>query len=171
MSPAFNPQVAFQQVVQRLDGLQAAQEQTQQILLQTVDIQTSMLGTQNRMLDTQNRMQDTQNHMLDTQNRMLETQIRMQQDISQLQDSQLTLLRTQNQMLDYMKFTFDQQAKWNERQDQFNIIFLDELRGVKGEVQELKEDVREIKKKISGELEARLIKLEDFMNDQLRKAS
>ena len=49
--------------------------------------------------------------------------------------------------------------------------FLDEPRGAKGEVRELKEDVREIKKKISGELEARLSRLKDFMNDQLRKAS
>ena len=146
----FDPQDAFQQVVQRLDGLQSSQNQMLQVLIQTVDIQTGILETQHRMQETQSRMQE---------------------DIKQLQGSQLLLLKTQNKMLDYMKFTFDQQAKWNERQDQFNIIFLEELREVKGEVRELKSDVREIKKKVFGELESRLIKLEDFMNDQLRKAS
>ncbi len=150
MSPDFNPQAAFEQVIQRLDSLDASQKVVQQVLVQTMDIQTNMLQTQNQMLETQNQM--------------LETQNQMQLDIRQLQGSQLDLLRVQNRMLDYMKFAFDQQAKWNERQDQFNIVVLDELR-------EIKLDLREIKKKVFGEVETRLIKLEDFMNDQLRKAS
>ena len=157
MQPEFNPQAAFEQVTQRLDGLQASQDEMKQVLIQTVDIQTSMLETQGQLLHTQNRL-------LDTQTRMQETQSRMQEDQNQLLETQNQLLSTQNRMLDYMKFTFDQQAKWNERQDQFNIILLEEIRELKG-------DVREIKKKVFGEIETRLLKLEDFMNDQLRKAS
>ncbi|MGI4833191.1 MAG: hypothetical protein ACRYFK_06980 [Janthinobacterium lividum] len=105
MPPEFNPQAAFEQVTQHLDGLQASQDGMKRVLIQTADIQTAMLGVQQQMLETQNR-----------------------------------LVHTQNRMLDYMKFTFDQQAKWNERQDEFNIILLDEIRELKG-------DVREIKKK------------------------
>jgi len=153
MQPEFNPPVAFEQVTQRLDGLQASQNEMKQVLIRTVDIQTSILGTQQQMQHTQTQVLAPQNRMLHTQNQLLD-------DIRQLQGSQLALLQTQNQLLDYMKFTFNQQAKWNERQDQFNII-----------IRELKGDVREIKKQVFGEIEARLVKSEDFMNDQLRKAS
>ncbi|RZK29749.1 MAG: hypothetical protein EOO57_18880, partial [Hymenobacter sp.] len=103
MSPTLDAQAAFAQVGQRLGAVQESQLQTQRILLQTVEIQTGMLAALRQTQATQ-------------------------ADIRQLRDSHLTLLRVQNSMLDYMKFTFDQQAKWNERQDQFNSIFLDELR-------------------------------------------
>lgn len=171
MSPDFNPQAAFEQVTQRLDAMQASQNQTQQILLQTVDIQTEMLKELRQTQATQAQMQVTQAEMQVTQAQMQATQAEMQADIRQLRDSHLTLLKVQNGMMDFMKFTFDKQAQWNERQDQFNIIFLDELRDLKREVRQRDFDAKTEGDKMYKELKDRLGRLEDFMNDQLRKAS
>jgi|GEM_PF-2758493 len=157
MSPAFDPQVAFHQLTQRLDTMQASQDQTNQTLLQTVEIQTAMLHELRQTQATQTAMQAAQTEM--------------QADIRQLRDSHLTLLKVQNNMLDFMKFTLDKQTKWNERQDQFNIIFLDELRDLKREVRRRDDDAKSEGDKIYREPKDRLNRLEDFMNDQLRKAS
>ena len=57
----------------------------------------------------------------------------------------------------------DRQEKFNERQDQFNIIFLDEIRG-------MKKDIKELTEVVLKQHEARLKRLEDFMDGFLRKA-
>jgi hypothetical protein len=57
----------------------------------------------------------------------------------------------------------DRQEKANERQDQFNIIFLDEIRG-------LKKDVKMLIEVVMQRHEERLKRLEDFMDGFLRKA-
>ena len=57
----------------------------------------------------------------------------------------------------------DRQEKFNDRQDQFNIIFLDEIRG-------MKKDIKELTEVVLKQHEARLKRLEDFMDGFLRKA-
>ena len=56
------------------------------------------------------------------------------------------------------------QEKSNERQDQFNIIFLDEIRG-------MKKDIKDLAEVVLKQHEARLKRLEDFMDNVMRKAS
>ena len=57
----------------------------------------------------------------------------------------------------------DRQEKFNDRQDQFNIIFLDEIRG-------MKKDIKELTEVVLKQHEARLKRLEDFMDGFLRRA-
>ncbi|MDQ2794615.1 MAG: hypothetical protein M3Y12_11520 [Bacteroidota bacterium] len=57
----------------------------------------------------------------------------------------------------------ERQEKSNERQDQFNIIFLDEIRG-------MKKDIKELTDVVLKQHEGRLKRLEDFMDGFLRKA-
>ncbi len=57
----------------------------------------------------------------------------------------------------------ERQEKSNERQDQFNIIFLDEIRG-------MKKDIKELADVVLKQHETRLKRLEDFMDGFLRKA-
>ena len=57
----------------------------------------------------------------------------------------------------------DRQEKFNDRQDQFNIIFLDEIRS-------MKKDIKELTEVVLKQHEARLKRLEDFMDGFLRKA-
>jgi len=57
----------------------------------------------------------------------------------------------------------ERQEKANERQDQFNIIFLDEIRG-------MKKDIRDLTEVVLKQHEGRLKRLEDFMDGLMRKA-
>ena len=60
--------------------------------------------------------------------------------------------------------------KANERQDQFNIIFLDEIRDIKHDVRDLKKDIGILKDVTLKQHDERLKRLEDFMDGFLRKA-
>ncbi len=64
-----------------------------------------------------------------------------------------------------------QEAFWH-RQDEFNVIFLEEIREIKTDVRALKHDVQYLKEVVLQQHEERLRRLEDFMNGTaLRKAS
>ena len=64
----------------------------------------------------------------------------------------------------------DRQETFNERQDQSNIIFLDEIRDIKLDVRELKKDIAVLKDVTLKQYDDRLKKLEDFMDNFMRKA-
>ncbi len=62
------------------------------------------------------------------------------------------------------------QEKSNERQDQFNIIFLDEVRDIKLDVRELRKEITTVKDVVLKQYDERLKRLEDFMDGFMRKA-
>ena len=64
----------------------------------------------------------------------------------------------------------DRQEEFNERQDQYNIIFLDEIRDIKRDVRDLKKDSGVLKDVVLKQHDERPKKLEDFMDGFLRKA-
>lgn len=90
--------------------------------------------------------------MLRAQPPMPTTQNQMPGDIRQLQSPQSALLKTQSQMLDYMKFTFDQQAKWDGWQDQLNIIYPNALRGMRRQVRQRDTDAPKAQDTLRGRI-------------------
>ena len=65
----------------------------------------------------------------------------------------------------------ERQEKFNERQDQYNIIFLDEIREIKHDVRDLRKDISVLKDVTLKQHDERLKRLEDFMDNFMRKAS
>ena len=64
----------------------------------------------------------------------------------------------------------DRQEAFNKRQEQFNTIFLDEIRDIKLDVRELRKDLTSLKDVTLKQYDDRLKKPEDFMDNFMRKA-
>ena len=97
---------------------------------------------------------------LDRQDNRLDRQEAQQQTTN---DLLLRLLQQQEAMFGLHQSFQKRQEGFNERQDQFNIIFLDEVRG-------MKQGIKELTDVVLKQHEARLKRLEDFMDGFLRKA-
>ena len=130
----------IQQLVQVLTVRMDRQEQQQEV---TNDLLLRMLNQQQAMFELQQHFQQSQEGFNERQEKFNERQ----EKFNERQEGFNT-----------------RQEKANERQDQFNIIFLDEIRGIK-------KDIRDLTEVVLKQHEGRLKRLEDFMDGLMRKAS
>ena len=118
-------------------------------------------------LDRQDARSERQDARLERQDARLERQEAQQQTTN---DLLLRLVNQQEAMFALHQNFQKNQEKFNERQDQFNIIFLDEIRDIKLDVRELKRDITILKDVTLKQHDERLKRLEDFMDNFMRKA-
>ena len=104
-------------------------------------------------LDRQDTRLDRQEHKQDTTNDIL-----------------LRMLTQQEALFNLHQNFQKSQEKFNERQDQFNIIFLDEIRDIKHDVRDVKKEINTLLTLTIKQHDERLKKLEDFMDGFMRKA-
>ena len=94
----------------------------------------------------------------------------LRQDGQQFQQQQSRFNQLILDWTDRQEASNKRQEQFNERQDQFNIIFLDEIRDIKLDVRELRKDLTILKDVTLKQYDDRLKKLEDFMDNFMRKA-
>ncbi len=111
-------------------------------------------------LDRQEKQQETTNDLLLRLVNQQEALFNLQQSFQKSQEKFNERQEGFNQRQE--KFN-ERQEKANERQDQFNIIFLDEIRG-------MKKDIKDLTEVVLKQHEGRLKRLEDFMDDLMRKS-
>ena len=104
---------------------------------------------------------------------------RLENSLAKTDEVLLTFGKVQVGVLEQMKGMNTQllelhqgMKSFHQRQDEFNVIFLEEIREIKSDVRVLKNDVQHLKIVVTQQHEERLRRLEDFMNgSSLRKAS
>jgi hypothetical protein len=98
---------------------------------------------------------------------------RLDRQEAQQQTTNDLLLRSLNQreaMFNLHQGFQKKQEAFNERQDQFNVIFLEEIRDIKHDVRGLRNDMEILKDVTLKQHDERLKRPEDFMDGFLRKA-
>lgn len=99
--------------------------------------------------------------------------VRMDRQEKQQEVTNDLLLRmlTQQEAMFQLQQRFQKgQEGFNERQEKFNIIFLDEVRDIKHKVRDLRQEITVVKDVMLKQYDERLKRLEDFMDGFVRKA-